>query len=324
MVRGVDGVSIKELAAHAGISDGAMYRYYPSKYNLAHTLMLAIHNKLTKLVRDVENGEGKFRAKIKNLVTNYCAAADDDWQLFSYHLLHLHHFPELFTKGPGKRKKLDSPVTACADMLETAMTAGDIPNGNTELLASMALGVVIQGASAKSYGRLSGPLSIYAPEFERRHLGNYQTEIGYPMRSLIFNILFYILTAVFAIACVILSFLPTRKPIMLGLAAYTKTMIWLMKIVAGIEVRVSGHERLPAKGPYIIAPKHQSYGDGFVMFSQFFDLSFVTGDHLEKFMTIKRILQKAGAVVVDSCGGSDARDSLQKRAALVRNKGVNS
>ncbi|MBL4869759.1 MAG: TetR/AcrR family transcriptional regulator [Robiginitomaculum sp.] len=167
MVRGVDGVSIKELAAHAGISDGAMYRYYPSKYNLAHTLMLAIHNRLTKLVREVDSGDDNFKAKIKNLVTNYCAAADDDWQLFSYHLLHLHHFPELFTKGPTKRKKLDSPVTACADMLESAMKAGDIPNGNTELLASMALGVVIQGASAKSYGRLSGPLSIYAPEFER-------------------------------------------------------------------------------------------------------------------------------------------------------------
>ncbi|MBL4869760.1 MAG: 1-acyl-sn-glycerol-3-phosphate acyltransferase [Robiginitomaculum sp.] len=141
------------------------------------------------------------------------------------------------------------------------------------------------------------------------------------MRSFFFNILFYILTAVFAIACVILSFLPTRKPIMLGLAAYTKTMLWLMKVIAGIEVRVSGHERLPEKGPYIIAPKHQSYGDGFVMFSQFFDLSFVTGDHLEKFMTLKRILQKVGAVVVDSCGGSDARDSLQERAALVRKQG---
>ena len=167
MERGVDGVSVKELAAHAGISDGAMYRYYPSKYNLAHTLMLAIHNRLTELVREVSREDVKFRRKVKNLVARYCAAADDDWQLFSYHLLHLHHFPELFTKAPRKRKKLDSPVTACADMLEAAMQDGDIPSGNTELLASMALGIVIQAASAKAYGRLNGPLSIYAPEFER-------------------------------------------------------------------------------------------------------------------------------------------------------------
>lgn len=167
MERGVDGVSIKELASCAGISDGAMYRYYPSKYNLAHTLMLAIHNKLTDLVRNIETSDQPFKEKIKKLVTEYCAAADDDWQLFSYHLLHLHHFPELFSPKQSNRKKMDSPVTACADMLEMAMSSKDIPNGNKELLASMALGVVIQAAAAKSYGRINGPLSIYAPEFER-------------------------------------------------------------------------------------------------------------------------------------------------------------
>ena len=141
------------------------------------------------------------------------------------------------------------------------------------------------------------------------------------MRSFFFNILFYAFTAFFAILCVLLSFLPGRKPIMYGLLVYTKTMMWLMRVIAGIDVQVSGHDRLPEKGPYIIAPKHQSYGDGFVMFSQFFDLSFVTGDHLEKFMTLKRILRKAGAVVIDSCGGSDARDRLQERAAIVRKEG---
>ena len=141
------------------------------------------------------------------------------------------------------------------------------------------------------------------------------------MRSFFFNILFYTATVFFALLCVVLSFLPGRKPIMLGLSAYTKSMVWLMRAVAGINVQVSGHERLPAKGPYIIAPKHQSYGDGFVMFSQFNDLSFVTGDHLEKFMTLKRILRKAGAVVINNCGGTNARDSLQERAAIVQKEG---
>lgn len=141
------------------------------------------------------------------------------------------------------------------------------------------------------------------------------------MRSLIFNVLFYALTAVFAVMCVVLSFLPTRKPIMYGLSAYTKTMMWMMKRVAGINISVHGRENVPEEGAVIIAAKHQSYGDGFVMFSQFFDLSFVTGDHMEKFMLLKRILNKAGAVVIDSCGGSDVRDNLQKRADVIRREG---
>ena len=168
--RGVDGVSIKEVAAHAKISDGAMYRYYPSKYKLAHELMLTIHNQLSTLVRNVAAAELTFEEKIRAIVTQYCALADDDWDLFSYHLMHLHHFPELF--APGKdgekpKRKIDSATQACSDILEQAMTDGDIPRGNVGLLASMVLGIVIQAAQAKAYQRLNGPLSIYVNEFER-------------------------------------------------------------------------------------------------------------------------------------------------------------
>jgi len=141
------------------------------------------------------------------------------------------------------------------------------------------------------------------------------------MRSFFFNTLFYGLTAIFAILLALLSFLPGRKPLMTGLNIYTRTMVKVMHWVAGIKVHISGLEHIPANGPAIIAPKHQSYGDGIVLFSQFKDLSFVTGDHLEKFMTIKRILRKAGAVVIDNCGGSDARDKLQENAMRVHAEG---
>lgn len=168
--RGVDGVSVKEVAAYAKISEGAMYRYYPSKYKLAHELMLTIHNRLTSLVRGIAGTEQSFEEKIKSIVVTYCALADDDWQLFSYHLMHLHHFPELFApqkSGPSVERKIDSATTACGEILDQAMQKGDIPTGNKELLASMVLGIVIQAAQAKAYQRLNGPLSIYVNEFER-------------------------------------------------------------------------------------------------------------------------------------------------------------
>lgn len=141
------------------------------------------------------------------------------------------------------------------------------------------------------------------------------------MRSTLFNIAFAITSIVFGLLCALLSLLPGRKPLMLGLSAYTHTMMFLMRFVADIKVKVSGHENLPETGPYIIAAKHQSYGDGFVLFSQFFDLSFVTGDHLEKFALMKKVLAKAGAVVIRSCGGSDVRDKLQKESERVRDEG---
>ena len=168
VAHGVDGVSVKEIANSAGITDAAIYRHYASKAALAEGLMLAIHDRLTRLVRDVAAQDAPFRAQITALVNAYCQAADADWQLFAYHLLHLHHFPELFAGGSGdKGAKRDSPVTACADMITGAIERGETKPGNVELLAAMTLGVVLQAASAKAYMRLRGSLSIYASEFDK-------------------------------------------------------------------------------------------------------------------------------------------------------------
>jgi 1-acyl-sn-glycerol-3-phosphate acyltransferase len=141
------------------------------------------------------------------------------------------------------------------------------------------------------------------------------------MRSLLFNVFFVVTTCLYAIICVIFSLLPGRKLMMASLRRYTQVMVWGMRFIAGIDARVTGHENVPKDGAVIIAAKHQSYGDGLVMFSQFFDLSFVTGDHLEKFLFLKRILTKMNAVVIDSCGGHDARERMAQTSQLVREQG---
>jgi len=141
------------------------------------------------------------------------------------------------------------------------------------------------------------------------------------MRSTLFNIFFYSVTVIYAVVCVILSLLPGRLIMMASLRRYTRLMVWGMRVIAGIKVDVRGHQHIPATGSVILAAKHQSYGDGFVIFSQFFDLSFVTGDQLEKFWLIKVILAKMNAVVIDSCGGSDAREKMSQTSQTVREQG---
>jgi len=115
--------------------------------------------------------------------------------------------------------------------------------------------------------------------------------------------------------------LPGRKIMMASLRRYTRLMVWGMRVIAKIDVQVTGHEHIPAEGPVIIAAKHQSYGDGFVVFSQFFDLSFVTGDAITKFLFIGRILTKMNAVVINNCGGEDQRKKMAETSAVVREQG---
>ncbi|PQA87314.1 lysophospholipid acyltransferase family protein [Hyphococcus luteus] len=129
------------------------------------------------------------------------------------------------------------------------------------------------------------------------------------LRSFLFQAAYWLTSIFFALGAIPLLLIPNRKPLMFWTLGYTRTMCLWMRVIAGIRIRVAGKEKLP-DGPCIIAAKHQSWGDGFLMFSQFFDLAFVTGDHLENFPLVGGILKKMGAIVVDNCGGAYARARL--------------
>ena len=141
------------------------------------------------------------------------------------------------------------------------------------------------------------------------------------MRSLLFNLYSYSMTFIYVVSCLLFSFIPGRGALMAALRRYTKVMVWGMRHIAGMEIDVRGKDNIPESGAVLIAAKHQSYGDGFVIFSEFKDLSFVTGNHLEKVWGIKRILQKMNAVVIDSCGGVDNRKKMEREAARIKREG---
>jgi len=47
----------------------------------------------------------------------------------------------------------------------------------------------------------------------------------------------------------------------------------------------------------------------------------MTGDHITKFLFIKRILAKMNAVVIDSCGGEKVREKFHQTSQIVREQG---
>ena len=140
------------------------------------------------------------------------------------------------------------------------------------------------------------------------------------MRSFLFQIAYWVLSIFYATLVAILSLLPGRKPMAFALRLYTWRMLWAMHWIACIKVEVKGKERLP-QGAFIIAAKHHSWGDGFVMFAHVENLSFVTNNQLEKIPLLKGILRKFGAIVVDNCGGPEARRALSRSAAQANAEG---
>lgn len=139
-------------------------------------------------------------------------------------------------------------------------------------------------------------------------------------RNRLFNAYYWVLSIFYGLTAAFLALAPGRGPMTWAIKTYTRRMLWAMEALAGIRIDLRGQEKLP-EGAFIIAAKHHSWGDGFVMFANVPNLSFVTGDHMERFPLVGSILRKFGAIIVDSCGGPEARKALSESAAMVAKEG---
>ena len=140
------------------------------------------------------------------------------------------------------------------------------------------------------------------------------------MRSLAFNIAYWVLSIGYTLTAAFAALAPGRRAVQWVIREYVRRMVQAMRLLAGIRIEARGKERLP-EGAFIIAAKHQSWGDGFSVYDQFGDLAFVTGDHLERFPLLGNVLQKLGAIVVNNCGGHEARKALAENAARAHAEG---
>ena len=128
------------------------------------------------------------------------------------------------------------------------------------------------------------------------------------MRGTLFQIAYYGLSVFYILASLPFLAWPGHTPVRAIIKSYTRAMNWALRIIAGIRKEVRGRARLP-EGAFVIAAKHQSWGDGVLVYPEVHNLAFVTGDHLERFPLVSGILRKLGAIVIDTCGGGEKKAS---------------
>jgi hypothetical protein len=105
--------------------------------------------------------EGSLEEKVGAAVAAYCQLADEDFLLFSFHLVSLNRYL------PYDKRRDDDPVTITERIIEGLMQDGIIPSGDPAVKAAMALGVIMQAGQNKIYNRLPGPLSQHADAFAK-------------------------------------------------------------------------------------------------------------------------------------------------------------
>jgi AcrR family transcriptional regulator len=159
--KGVDGVSIGEIASLAGVSQGALYRHYRSKEDLAWRLFSTAYLRTAAELDEIRGRQRDFEARIGAMVAHFCALYDRDPDLFRFMLIAQHNL--LPRVGPHQR----TPVDAVTDTVREAIGAGEIAPVDAFAATAAILGIVLQTAIFHIYGRLQGSLSARAPDVAR-------------------------------------------------------------------------------------------------------------------------------------------------------------
>ncbi len=141
------------------------------------------------------------------------------------------------------------------------------------------------------------------------------------LRSFLFNVYFYGYTAITVIFGLPLTLLPSRRPLLGLIHAWSKAVIFGMRHVGGIKLDLRALENLPKNGPYIIAGKHQSWVDGIIMMAINKQVAPVAMRDLEDFPLLGPIVRKLGLVLIDRCGGGVEYSTLDAGAKRARDEG---
>jgi 1-acyl-sn-glycerol-3-phosphate acyltransferase len=134
------------------------------------------------------------------------------------------------------------------------------------------------------------------------------------LRSILFNILFYLNLLIYLIAAIPTFFLSYRGVIVLA-KAWGRTNLWLLRVVCCIDVEWIGLEKIPA-GPLIVAAKHQSSWETFGLFTLFADPTFIVKRELMWIPWFGWYLWKARMIPVDRGAGTQALVLMTEKARL--------
>lgn len=162
--RGVDGVSIADIAVAAGISQGALYRHYRSKDEMAARLFADAYRRTGAELAAIGAVQCGFAARIGTMVEHFCALYDDDPALFRFMLIAQHDLlPDIDDAGAA-------PAAAIEAAIADAVSNDEVGAVDIALAAAAVMGIVLQSALFHLYGRISGPLLPHAPALARAAL----------------------------------------------------------------------------------------------------------------------------------------------------------
>ena len=134
------------------------------------------------------------------------------------------------------------------------------------------------------------------------------------VRSILFNLLFYLNTAFWLVIALPTFFLPYQAIIEVA-RTWGKVNLFLLRAVAGIKIEIRGREKIPS-GPILVASKHQSAWETFALIPLFRSPVFILKRELQWIPIFGWLTIKGRMVPVDRGGGARALTAMAERARV--------
>jgi AcrR family transcriptional regulator len=155
---GVDAVSMRDIADAVGMKAPSLYAHFRGRDELIGELFHASYAEYGRQLADAAATPNGFRSQLEAMVRVVCALHAEDELLFNFLLLTQHGF---LRHVPVTEH---NPVEVICRLVAAAMQAGEIPAGNATLLAGAIIGIIVQPATFKLYGRLNQGLGELTDE----------------------------------------------------------------------------------------------------------------------------------------------------------------
>lgn len=156
--KGVDRTTIGDIARAAGIAEGTIYRHYASKEELIWQLFSHNYLRLAAQLDSLQAARQGLHAKLAVMVGMFCSLFEQDPDLFRFLLLVQHGQLDRVTE------EMQTPGSVLKGVIEAAMARGEVAEQDAEVATAMVLGMVLQVAVAKVYGRVTRPLDDLAEQ----------------------------------------------------------------------------------------------------------------------------------------------------------------
>ena len=149
--KGVHATTIKDIAQAIGLTEGALYRHFKSKDELAEILFLEGYAVCANDVLKFISQGATFEERVKAVVYYFCQQFDTNPELFQYLLLSQYSY-----NFDSKRRTI---YLALLTLFEEAIESKKIPTPDPAFCVSIMSGIIFQAAIDRIHNKINRTMS---------------------------------------------------------------------------------------------------------------------------------------------------------------------